>query len=195
LLLLFGATGLLLLIACTNLATLLLTRYAARRKEVAVRLALGSSRGRLVAQFFIANLLIAALGASAGLFAAYALLRGLLAWIPFNLPASGPVRLDGTVLAFTLLLATATALAFTLAPLLSARRLNVQESLKSAGRAAGPDSVRARTRNLLVIGEVALSTTLLIAAGLLIQSLYRMHQERLGFTPQGLITFETPFCG
>jgi predicted permease len=194
LLLLFGATGLLLLIACSNLATLLLTRFAARGKELAIRLALGSSLRRLLSQFFIENLLIAALGAGAGLVAAYGLLKGLLAWMPFTLPASSPITLDGAVLAFTLAVATATALAFTMVPLLATRRLNVQKSLNSAGRAAGPGSVGVRTRNMLVVGEVALSTTLLIAAGLLIQSLYRMHQERLGFVPQGLITFQTPLA-
>jgi len=193
LLLLFGATGLLLLISCANLATLLMTRFAGRGKEIALRVALGSSRRRLVAQFLTENLIIAALGAGAGVFAAYALLRGLVAWIPFNLPAATPVRLDGAVLAFALTVATATAVVFTLVPLLMTRRLNVQEALKTAGRSAGPHNVRVRTRNALVVGEVALSTTLLIAAGLLIQSLYQIQQERLGFTPQGLITFVTPW--
>lgn len=194
LLLLFGATGLLLLIACANLTALLLTRFAARGRELAVRLALGSSRGRFLAQFLVENLLIAGLGAGAGLFAAYVLLKGLISWMPFSLPASSPVRLDGTVLAFTLAVATATALVFTVVPLLTTRRLNLQASLQSAGRSTGAGHVRARIRNVLVIGEVALSTTLLIAAGLLIQSLYHMHQERLGFTPQGLVTFETPLA-
>jgi putative ABC transport system permease protein len=192
LLLLFGATGLLLLIACANLTALLLTRFAARGRELAVRLALGSSRGRFLAQFLVENLLIAALGAGAGVLAAYALLKGLVSWMPFSLPASSPVRLDGTVLAFALVVATATALVFTVVPLLTTRRLNLQASLQSAGRSTETGHVCARIRNVLVIGEVALSTTLLIAAGLLIQSLYHMHQERLGFTPQGLVTFETP---
>ena len=194
LLLLFAATGLLLLIACSNLASLLLTRLAARRKELAVRLALGSSSRRLLRQFLIENVLLAALGALAGVFAAYGLLGGLVALIPFNLPASAPIRLDTTVLAFALAVALGTALLFTFVPFLSAARLNVHEALKSVGRTAGSGSARQRTRDFLVAGEVALSATLLIAAGLLIQSLYRMHRERLGFTPQGLITFETPLA-
>ncbi|MGH9385184.1 MAG: ADOP family duplicated permease [Vicinamibacterales bacterium] len=193
LLLLFGATGLLLVMSCSNLATLLLTRFAARGKEVAVRLALGSSQGRLLTQFFIENLLVASLGASAGLFAAKGLLEGLVAWMPFDLPASTPIRLDGPVLAFSVTVATATALAFTLAGWLAARHLNVLESLKSAGR-TGTGAVLARMRNVLVVSEVALSTTLLIAASLLIQSLYRVYQERLGFVPEGLITFQTPLA-
>ena len=192
LLLLFGATGVLLLIACGNLAMLLMTRFAARGKEIALRVALGSSRRRLLAQFLAENLVLAVLGAAASVLAAYALLGGLVAWMPFNLPAATPIRLDGAVLAFAFGVALATAVIFTLVPLFFTRRLNVQEALASAGRTPGADSVRARTRNLLVVGEVALSTTLLIAAGLLIQSLYRTQQERLGFAPHGLVTFATP---
>ena len=191
LLLLFGATGLLLLIACANLATLLLTRLAARGKELAVRLALGSSRMHLLAQFFVENLLIATLGAGAGLFAAYGLLQALVAWIPFSLPASTPIRLDRAALGFTAAVTAATALAFTLVPLLEAGRLRVYESLKVAGRGAA-GRVRARTRSVLIVSEVALSTTLLVAAGLLMHSLYRLHQEPLGFDLEGLITFRTP---
>lgn len=194
LLLLFGATGLLLIISCANLMALLLTRFAARRKELAVRLALGSGRGRLLRQLLVENLLITILGGAAGLFAAYVLLRGLVAWVPFNLPASNPVDLDGAVLAFALGVAMATALMFTLATLLTVRRMNLQASLQAAGRNAGASHVGARTRYGLVIGEVALSTTLLIGAALLIQTLYYLHQERLGFTPNGLVTFETPLA-
>lgn len=194
LLLLFGATGLVLLLSCSNLATLLLTRFAARGQEVAVRLALGGSRGRLVRQFFVENLLIAAMGAGAGLAAAYILLRGLGGWMPFALPASAPIALNPAVLAFTLGVATATAIAFTVVPLGAARRLNVRETLQAAGRSGGGD-LRGWLRRGLIIGEVAISTTLLIAAGLLIHSLYRMYQERLGFVPQGLITFQTPLKG
>jgi predicted permease len=192
LLLLFGAVGLLLLIACSNLAALLLTRLAARWKEIAVRLAMGSSSGRLLRQFLVENLLLVASGSVAGVIGGNWLLRGLLAAIPFDLPAAGPIQLDRPVLVFTFLIGLATALAFTLVPFWSSTRLNVHEALKAAGRSAGTGSARQRTRNVLVVGEVALSTTLLIAAGLLIQSLYRIHQERLGFTPEGLLTFVTP---
>jgi putative ABC transport system permease protein len=193
LLLLFGAVGLLLLIACSNLASLLLARLAARQREIALRLALGSSRARLVRQFLIENLLLTSAGGLAGLFGARALLAVLVALIPFNLPASAPIRLDAPVLAFTLAVAFITGLAFSLAPILTASRVDVQEALKGGGRSTGARS-RQWTRSLLVVGEVALSVTLLIGAGLLIQSLYRLHQERLGFTPQGLITFGTPIA-
>jgi putative ABC transport system permease protein len=193
LVLLFGATGLLLLISCANVAMLLLTRTTARAKEIGVRLALGGGR-RLLLQFLTENLLVAALGAAAGVLAAYQLVRGFVAWVPFTLPASAPIQVDRSVLAFTVGVSFGTAVVFTLVPFLSTRRLNVQACLRSEGRSVGTGTVRARTRNLLVVSEVALSTTLLIASGLLIQSLYRLHQERLGFSPEGLMTFETPFA-
>jgi predicted permease len=195
LLLLFGAVGLLLLIACSNLAGLLLARLAARQKEIAMRLALGCSRGRLLGQFLVENLVVSAIGGIAGLLVAFWLLRGLVALIPFELPASSPIRLDLPVLVFTLVVTLATGLVFSLVPLLTSARLDVHAALKAVGRSntAGPG--RQRIRSVLVAGEIALSAMLLFASGLLIQSLYRMHQERLGFQPQGLITFATPLDG
>ncbi len=191
LLLLFGAVGLLLLIACSNLAGLLLSRFAARQREVAVRLSLGSSRGRLLQQFLIENMLLTAAGSLAGLLVAYWALHGLVALIPFNLPASAPIRLDPPVLLFLLGVAIAIGFLFSLSPFSGASRLDVNETLKSGSRAVlGGRS--GMTRTVLVVSEVALSTSLLVAAGLLIQSLYRLQQEPLGFTPQGLITFSTP---
>jgi putative ABC transport system permease protein len=192
LLLLFGAAALLLLIACSNLASLLLARLATRQKEIAVRLALGGSRGRLLRQFFTENMLLGLAGGAAGLLGAHWLLSGLVALIPFKLPASGPIQLDLPVLAFTFTIALGMGLAFSLSPFFSSSRLDVHETLKASGRSTGTRGVGQRTRNILVVGEVALSVTLLVAAALTIQSLYRMHRERLGFEPQGLITFWTP---
>jgi predicted permease len=194
LLFLFGAVGVLLLIACSNLASLLLARLAARQKEIALRLALGCSRGRLLGQFLVENLLVSFIGGLAGLLAAFWLLQAFVALIPFDLPASAPIRLDLPVLAFTLVIAVGTGLAFSLVPVLSSVRLDIQAALKAVGRSTTAGPARQRARSMLVTGEVALSAVLLIVAGLLMQSLYRMHQERLGFTPQGLITFETPFA-
>src|SRR5262249_54868101 len=156
-LLLFGAVALLLLIACSNLVSLLLTRMASRWKELAVRAALGSSTARLVRQFLMENLLVAGLGGLAGLAAAYSMLRGLVAMIPFQLPASAPITLDSAVLPFTLAVAVGTALLFTLAPIAATSRMNLCEALKAAGRSVAAGAVRARTRSLLVVGEVALS--------------------------------------
>lgn len=195
LLLLFGAVGLLLLIACSNLAGLLLARLAARQKEIAMRLALGCSRGRLLGQFLVENLAVSALGGVAGLLAALWLLRGLVALIPFELPASAPIRLDLPVLIFTLAVTVATGLVFSLVPLLTSARIDVHAALKAVGRSNTAGPARQRTRSILVAGEIALSAVLLFASGLLIQSLYRMHQERLGFRPQGLLAFSTPLDG
>ena len=192
LLLLFGATGLLLLLACVNLAMLLMTRFAARGKEIAVRVALGSGQRRLFAQFLVENLVLAGLGGVAGIAAAYALVSGLVAWIPFNIPAATPIRVDAGVLLFAVAVALTTALVITLVPLAVARRLNVQQALRSTNRSASQGDVRGRTRNVLVVAEVALSTMLLVGAGLLIHSLYQLSLQRLGFNPNGLLTFVTP---
>ena len=190
--LLFGAVGLLLLIACSNLASLLMARLAARQKEIAVRLALGSGSSRLLRQFFTENMLLVVAGTLAGILCGYWLLSGLVALVPFKLPASAPIALDLPVLAFTGALALATGVVFGLVPFLTAGRLDLHEGLKAAGRGGGSVQVRQRTRRVLVVGEVALSVSLLVAAALLIQSLYLVQREQLGFSPHGLITFRTP---
>jgi putative ABC transport system permease protein len=192
LLLLFAATGLLLLLACVNLTMLLMTRFAARGTEIAVRVALGSGQRRLFAQFLVENLVLSALGGAASVAAAYALVSGLVRLIPFDLPAATPIRVDGRVLLFALAVAAVTALILTFVPMTVARRLNVQQVVRPTNRTAGQDGARGRTRNVLVILEVALSTILLVGAGLLIHSLYQLGQERLGFDSRGLTTFVTP---
>lgn len=194
LLLLFGATGLLLLIACGNLALLLLTRFATRVREVAIRAALGSSRRRLLSQFLTENLVVTALGAVAGVAAAHGLVVAFLSLAPFDLPASSAIGMNGVVLAFSVATACGTAMLVTLAPFSSSGRLNVPESLRSEGKNPGAGAVRARTRNLFIVTEVALSTALLVAAGLLIQTLHRTTQQQLGFVPDAVLTFETPFA-
>jgi predicted permease len=191
LLLLFGATGMLVLIACGNLALLLLTRAAARAREIAVRMALGSSRTRLLGQMLTENLLLTGLGATAGVIAAYALVRVFVSVIPFTLPAAAPIRVNSIVLAFTVVTALSTALLVTVVPFLGSRRLNVAVALRSEGKnTAG--AVRARARNTFIVGEVMLATTLLVAAALLIQTLYRTTRQDLGFVPDRVLTFETP---
>jgi predicted permease len=190
LLLLFGAVGLLLLIACFNLAGLLLARLAARQKEIAMRVALGGSRSRLLCQFLMENMVLTVFGGLAGLIGAQASLSTLLASIPFELPASSPIKVDTAVLGFTILVCMLIGTAFSLAPTLMASRLRLHDALKTGGQ-SGNAPLRQRTRSLLVVGEVALSVTLLVGAGLLIQSLYRMTRERLGFDPHGVMTFST----
>jgi putative ABC transport system permease protein len=188
--LLLGAVGLLLLIACSNLGGLLLARFAARQKEIAVRLALGSGAGRLLRQFLIESLLVAFAGSAAGVLGAYWSLDALLAVVPFDLISSDPIRLDWPVLAFAAGIALTAGAVFSAPALFAASRLDLQETLKAAGR--GNTGARQRTRSALVVAEVALSVTLLVSAALLIQSLYRLHGEQLGFTPEGLMTFWTP---
>jgi putative ABC transport system permease protein len=192
LLLLFGATAVLLLIACVNLAMLLTSRLAARRKELALRLALGSGHGRLFRQFLVDQLVLVAFGTVASIAMASCLVQGLLALAPFSLPAAGPIRLDIEVIGFTLTIAILTALVFTGFALFITRRLDLRDALNGGSRAFGQQTHR-NTRNLLVVTEVALSTTLLVAALLLVRSLYELQQVQLGFTPAGLITFVTPF--
>jgi putative ABC transport system permease protein len=191
-LLLFGAVGLLLLIACSNLASLLLARLAVREKEIAVRLSLGSSRGRLLQQFVIENLVLTLAGSAAGLIVAWGALRGLLALIPFELPAAAPIRLDPPILLFLLGTAIAVGLLFSLTAFLTSSRLMVHDALKAGSRSTSGHAGGARAT--LVVAEVALSVTLLVSAGLLIQSLYRMRQEPLGFQAEGVITFNTPLA-
>jgi putative ABC transport system permease protein len=188
----FGAVLLLLVIACANLASLLTARNAARRREVAVRQALGCSRRRLLGQFVTENLLLSLAGGAAGILLADRLLPLLVAVVPFGLPSSSPIRIDAVVLAFTFATALGTGLVFSLAPLAGSARTDVHAALKSGGRSIGGSRVVERTRALLMIGQVALSVALLVGAGLLIQTLYRLHREDLGFEPEGLITFDTP---
>jgi putative ABC transport system permease protein len=189
LLIIFAALGVLLLVACSNLASLLLARFAAREREVAVRLALGSSRGRLVRQFLIENVLLSAAGAAAALVCALFMLPGLLAWIPFRLPASAGIHIDVPVLLFTVAVAFFAAGLLSLAPWLISRRLDIHESLKMGGRSSGATSRKQRTRSALVVCQVALSLVLLVAAVLLGQTLYRLTHQDLGFRPDDLVTF------
>jgi putative ABC transport system permease protein len=190
LLLLFGTVLLLLLIACSNLASLLFARLSARQREIAVRLALGSSSGRLLRLFVLENFLLVFAGGAAGLAGAAWSLDALVHLFPYTLPASTPVRLDLTVLTFALAIAAVTGLVFSIVPAIMSSRVKVGQALKSGRSQMGV--VRQRIRSILVVTEVALATAMLVAAALLIASLYRQHQEPLGFEPKGVITFWTP---
>lgn len=194
LLLLFGTTGFLFLMVCSNLASLLLARLASREKEIAIRLALGSTSRRVLRQFLVENALLSSAGILAGLVVATVMLHGLLAIIPLRLPSASPIRLDGAVLAFAVCIFLLVVFAFTLVPALNTGQLNIQEALKSIGNVAGARTSHQRVRHILVIGQVTVSAMLLTSACLLIQSLYHLRQERLGFEPQGLISFSTPLA-
>jgi putative ABC transport system permease protein len=191
LLILFGAVGLLLLIACANVASLVLARASSRAREVSIRLALGAGRGRLLRQFLTESFVMSAIGATAGLLAAFWALRSLVAAIPWNLPMGvASVSIDVSVFAFTLVAAICTSVVFGFASFWKISRMNLLDTLKEGGMKGGV--VHNRVRNVLVIGEVALSLTLIVGAALLAETLYNLHRENLGFDPENVVTMVTP---
>jgi predicted permease len=188
LLVLLGAVGFVLLIACGNVANLLLARAAARRREVAIRSALGARTGDLARQFVAESLVLATAGALLGLALAFGGLRLLAALKPANLLWVETIPVDGAVLAFTCALALVTGLAFGMVPMVQVRHADVQGTLREAGRSGGPDRRGAATRRVLVVTQVALSLMLLTGAGLLMRSFVRLQQVDPGFDAAGVVT-------
>ena len=187
---LLGAVGFVLLIACANVANLLLVRAAEREKEMAVRAALGASRGRLARLLLTESLLLSLAGAAAGLGLAYAGIRALIAFNPENLPGLSRVGLDWRVLCFTLLLSVVTGLLFGLAPALVAGKLDLNEALKDSARGASAGGRRQRLRNLLVVSEVALALMLLAGGGLALKSFWNLLHVDAGFRAERLLTMD-----
>ena len=190
LLVLLGAIGFVLLIACANVANLFLARGSSRGREIAVRIAMGASRGRLIRQLLTESLLIALAGGALGLVVAYAGLSSLLATAPVNLPRVSDIRLDGWVFVFAFLISIATGAAFGVAPALYATKTNLNESLKEGEGRASAGAGRARLRQGLVIGELALSLVLLTGAGLMIATFERLMNTSPGFDPHHLLTMQ-----
>jgi predicted permease len=190
LILLLCASAALLLIACVNLANLLLSRGAVRGREVAVRAALGAGRGRLIAQFLTESLVFAGLGAVAGLALAMPAMRFLGQLVPETMGAAR-VTLDWRVLAFAIIASVVAALAFGLAPALRGSRVSPQEELRAGGR--GTAGARSHWfQHSLIVVETALAVALLICGGLLLQTFQHLWNTNLGIRTERLLTFETP---
>ena len=192
---LLAASALLLLIACLNVANLLLARATTRRREVAVRAAIGASRGRLIRLFFTESLVLAAMGALLGLAVAVVSVKGLLAWSPIHIPRAGDIGVSATVLGFSIAVALVTAIVFGLAPAVTMSRADLNDALKentkgSAGR-------RGSMRGALVVAEVSLAVTLLCGAALLIRSVERLLRESTGVDATSVVTatVQLPIAG
>jgi len=187
-LLLFAVVGLVLLIACANVANLLLARASARRREIAVRLALGASRGRLIRQLLTESFLLASLGGVAGLLATQWTVRLLPQFFPANDANGLDLSVDWRVLVFTLGVSLLTGLLFGLAPALQATRLNLLPALKAEASGYGPRQRRIALRDVLVIAQLAMSLILLVSAGLFVRSLRQALTFDPGFATDNLLT-------
>jgi putative ABC transport system permease protein len=183
---LLGAVGFVLLIACANVANLLLARASAREKEVAIRAAMGARRGRLIQQLLTESVILAVIGSALGLALAYLGVKLFVAFGPSEIPRIEEIGLDGRVVGFSVLLAVVTGLVFGLAPAIQISNPDLHDSLKEGGR--GSTSGRHRLRNSLVVSEVAIALVLLIGAGLMIKSFQRLLQVDMGFRTEKTLT-------
>jgi predicted permease len=190
LLLLMGAVGLVLLIACVNVASLLLARSVTRQREIAVRNALGASRLRLIRQLLTESVLLTTLGGGLGILLAVASVPALIALSPADIPRLDEARVDFIALTFTLAVALLTGLLCGLVPALSSSKPDLNGALKEGSRGATRGLAQQRTQRLLVVGEIALAVVLLTGAGLMIRSFLRLHNEDLGFEPENVLTVQ-----
>jgi putative ABC transport system permease protein len=193
--LLLAATGLLLLIACVNIANLLLARAISRRRELAVRLALGAGRARLVRQFITESLVLTVLGGAMGVLLAYWLID-LLLWIaPSDIPRVSEVRINGVVLLFTCVMTLMTTLAVGLVPAFAASKVSLSEAINEGGSRVSGERTSGRLRGALVVIEVAMSVLLLIGAALTVRTFQNLSRVNLGFDSRNVLTFQLSLQG
>jgi predicted permease len=190
LLVLLGAVGLVLLIACVNAANLLLARATARQKEIAIRAALGAGRGRLVRQMLAESLFISLLGGALGALLAIVGVHVMLSFLPPGFPRTAAIHVNGLVFAFTALVAVATGLFFGLVPAMQASRTAPQQRLQAGGRGSSGSERQARLRAVLVVGEVGLACLLLVGAGVILRSFVNLLRLDPGFQPEHVLTAE-----
>jgi putative ABC transport system permease protein len=185
---LLGAVGLVLLIACANIANLLLVRGRARRKEFAIRTALGAARARVTRQLLTESTLLGLIGGSVGLGVGALSVQVLVGALPSSLPRTDAITVDGFVLAFSLALTVVATVVFGLVPALRSTRVDLQDSLRDAGRSVSLGPRRNRFQHGLVAAEVALSVVLVVGAGLMVKSFWKLQQVDPGFNPANVLT-------
>jgi len=191
LLVLLGAVGFVLLIACANVANLLLARSTSRRREMAIHAALGASQGRMMRQVLTEGVLMALAGGALGLLLAHWGTKAVLAAIPGGLPRREDIGVDGWVLLFTLAASAATGVIFALAPALQMSRLDLQSTLREGSR--GSTGGQHRLRSALMVAEVGASMVLLVGAGLMLRTMWHLSRVSPGFTPRNMLTFSVGF--
>ena len=195
LIVLLAAVVLVLLIACANVANLLLARGSTRQREVAIRTAVGAGRSRMLRQFLVESLMLAAIGGTAGVLVARLALAGLVRVLPEAVPRLVETTMDARVLAFAAAVSVATAIVCGLAPAFTVRKTSVHDVLKDGARMASASAGSLRARKTLVAAELALSVVLLVGAGLMLRSFWRITENPAGFAPERVLTMRMQFSG
>jgi predicted permease len=192
---LLAAVAFVLLIACANIANLMLARATSRQREIAIRAAIGAGRGRMIAQLLAEGIVLAVAGGAAGLLLARLALGAIVKAGSHAVPRLGEVTIDLRVLGFTVLVSVATGVLFGLGPAISLSRTNLAHVLKEGGRTVSASAARLSVRRLLMAGELAVALVLLVGAGLMIRSFWRISAHPAGFTPESIVTMKVGLSG